>query len=130
MLGGKLGNIRQRQTRCYSDTSDLKLVINKDIVALKFEDKDFEDLDIDQVRASTPVRQLSPTPLDRHRSRSREPSEFRMPAMKLCTGTTTPGRSIPPDPNAYFSRPGSSQSMYAGKQGGYMDAFRTASAIC
>ena len=81
VLGEKLGNIRRRQTRCYSDTSDLELVINKDIVALKFEDKDFEDLDINQVRASTPVRQLSPTPLDRHRSRSREPSEFRMPGI-------------------------------------------------
>merc|ERR1712106_527722 len=126
VLGEKLGNIRKRQTRCYADTSDLELVINKDIVALKFEDKDFEDLDINQVRASTPVRQLSPTPLDRHRSRSREPSEFRMPAMKLSSGTTTPGGSIPADPHAYFSRPGSSQSMYGGKQGGDMDAFRTA----
>ena len=112
-----MGNIRQRQTMCYSDTSDLKLVINKDIVSLKFEDKDFEDLDINQIRASTTVRQLSPTPLDRHRSTSREPSEFRMPAMKLSTGTTTPGGSTPPDPLAYFYRPGSSQSMYAGKQG-------------
>ena len=55
VLGGKLGNIRQRQTRCYSDTSHLELVINKDIVVLKFEDTDFEDLDTNQVRASTPV---------------------------------------------------------------------------
>ena len=83
VLGGKLGNIRQRQTRCYSDTSDLELVINKDIVALKFEDTDFEDLDTNQVRASTPVRLHRPTPLDRHRSRSKEPSEFRMPAMNV-----------------------------------------------
>ena len=126
VLGGKLGNIRNRQTRCYSDTSDLEMVINKDIMTLKFEDKDFEDLDINDVRASTPVRQLSPTPLDRHRSRSREPSEFRMPAMKLCSGTTTPGGSIAPDPHAYFSRPDSSQSMYGGRGGGDVDAFRTA----
>ena len=49
-----------------------------------------------------------------------------MPTMKLCSGTTTPGGSILPDPHAYFSRPGSSQSVYGGKQGGEMDAFRTA----
>eukprot|EP00092_Neocalanus_flemingeri_P023379 GFUD01025348.1.p1 GENE.GFUD01025348.1~~GFUD01025348.1.p1 ORF type:complete len:1584 (+),score=477.54 GFUD01025348.1:160-4911(+) len=126
VLGGKLGDIRNKQTRCYSDTTDLELVINKDIMTLKFEDKDFEDLDINQVRASTPVRQLSPTPLERHRSRSREPSEFRIPTMKLSTGTITPGGSIPPDPHAYFSRPNSSQSMYGGRGGGEMDAFRTA----
>merc|ERR1711872_211898 len=125
VLGEKLGNIRRRQTRCYSDTNDLELVINKDIVALKFEDKDFEDLDINQVRASTPVRQLSPTPLERHRSRSREPSEFRMPSMKLPTGVTAPGGNHPSDPHAYFSRPGSSQSMY-GSQKGNIDAFRAA----
>ena len=46
--------------------------------------------------------------------------------MKLSCGTTTPGGSVPPDPHAYFSRPGSSQSMYGGRQGGDVDAFRAA----
>ena len=63
-LGGKLMDIRGKQLRCYSDNADLETTINKDIMTLRFEDKDFEDLDINQVRASTPLRQLSPTPLD------------------------------------------------------------------
>ena len=73
-LGGKLMDTRSKQLRCYSDNEDLETTINKDIMSLRFEDKDFEDLDINQVRASTPFRQLSPTPLDSHRSR--EPSPF------------------------------------------------------
>merc|ERR1712012_1063655 len=55
---------------------------------------------------------------DRHRSKSREPSPlaFTMPPMRLSSGTTTPGgSSTVGDPHAYFSRPGSSQSMYGGR---------------
>merc|ERR1712172_139282 len=60
-----------------------------------------------------------PTPLDRHRSRSREPSPstFTMPPMRLSSGTTTPGGSTVGDPHAYFSRPGSSQSLHGGRGG-------------
>merc|ERR1711976_395414 len=74
-------------------------------------------LDIEHVRASTPVRQLSPTPLARHRSKSREPSPFKMPPLRISGGTTTPGGSVVGDPHAYFSRPNSSQSIYGGRGG-------------
>jgi len=112
VLGGKLMDIRSKQLRCYSDNEDLETDINKEIMTLRFEDKDFEDLDINQVRASTPLRQMSPTPLDRHRSR--EPSPFIMPKLRLGSGTITPGGSKPSDPHTYLSRSGSSQSLYGG----------------
>eukprot|EP00092_Neocalanus_flemingeri_P010785 GFUD01011614.1.p1 GENE.GFUD01011614.1~~GFUD01011614.1.p1 ORF type:complete len:1750 (+),score=541.73 GFUD01011614.1:94-5343(+) len=126
VLGGKLGDVRHKQLMCYSDSRDLETAINKDIMTLRFENQDFEDLDLNHVRCNTPLRELSPTPLDRHRSR--EPSPFRMPPIKICTGTTTPGGTLPPDPHAYFSRPGSSQSMYGGRGGvdKDIDAFRAA----
>merc|ERR1711936_687714 len=90
---------------------------HKDIMTIRFEDKDYADLDLEQVRASTPLREMEPTPLDRHRSKSREPSPltFTMPPMRLSSGTTTPGGSNVGDPHAYFSRPGSSQSLHGGR---------------
>ena len=36
MLGGKLMETRAKQTRCYSDNEDLEVVINKEIVALRY----------------------------------------------------------------------------------------------
>lgn len=125
VLGGKLGDVRHKQLMCYSDSRDLETNINKDIMTLRFENKDFEELDLNYVRCNTPHRELSPTPLERHKSR--EPSPFRMPPMKIGSGTTTPGGSLPADPHAYFSRPGSSQSMYGGRGGEKeLDAFRAA----
>jgi len=125
VLGGKLGDVRNKQLMCYSDSRDLETNINKDIMTLRFENKDFEELDLNHVRCNTPHRELSPTPLEKHKSR--EPSPFRMPPMKIGSGTTTPGGSLPPDPHAYFSRPGSSQSMYGGRGGEKeLDAFRAA----
>jgi len=120
-LGGKLTEVRNQQLLCYSGSRDLETEINKDIMTIRFEDKDFADLDIEQVRASTPLREREPTPLDRHRSMSREPSPstFKMPPMRLSCGTTTPGGSSS-DPHAYFSRPGSSQSVYGGR-GGFVE---------
>merc|ERR1712215_7362 len=126
MLGGKLMDTRSKQLRCYADNEDLEMGINKDIMTLRFEDKDFEDLDIEKVRASTPLRQMSPTPLDRHRSR--EPSPFVMPKLRLGSGTITPGGSKPSDPHTYLSRAGSSQSLLGGMGGSHMDldTFRAA----
>merc|ERR1712029_1165501 len=71
---------------------------------------------------------MSPTPLDRHRSR--EPSPFVMPKLKLGSGTITPGGSKPPDPHTFFSRSSSSQSLQQGG-GGFgtqldFDSFRAA----
>merc|ERR1712039_495388 len=117
-LGGKLTEVRNKQLLCYSASKDLETAVNKDIMTIRFEDKDYADLDLEQVRASTPLREMEPTPLDRHRSKSREPSPlaFTMPPMRLSSGTTTPGgSSTVGDPHAYFSRPGSSQSMYGGR---------------
>jgi hypothetical protein len=51
------------------------------------------------------------------RSKSREPSPFTMPPMRLSCGTTTPGGGSVADPHAYFSRPGSSQSLHGGRGG-------------
>merc|ERR1711973_632305 len=119
-LGGKLTEVRNKQLLCYSASRDLETAVNKDIMTIRFEDKDYADLDLEQVRASTPLREMEPTPLDRHRSKSREPSPlaFTMPPMRLSSGTTTPGgSSTVGDPHAYFSRPGSSQSMYGGRGG-------------
>ena len=86
-----------------------------------------------QVRSNTPCRELSPTPLDRHRSKSRDPSPFRMPALKLSSGTSSPtpaGGAETPDPHAYFSTPASSQSIYGGRGPGGrqqdLDSFRAA----
>jgi len=120
VLGGKLGEVRNRQLICYSDSRDLETAVNKDIMEIRFDNHDFQDLDLEHVRCNTPLRELSPTPLDRHRSR--EPSPFRMPPIKIGSGTATPGGTLPPDPHAYFSRPGSSQSMYGGRGGGEKDA--------
>ena len=36
MLGGKLMETRAKQTRCYSDNEDLEVVINKEIMALRY----------------------------------------------------------------------------------------------
>merc|ERR1712038_1448357 len=116
-LGGKLTEVRNKQLLCYSASKDLETAVNKDIMTIRFEDKDYADLDLEQVRASTPLREMEPTPLDRHRSKSREPSPltFTMPPMRLSSGTTTPGGSNVGDPHAYFSRPGSSQSLHGGR---------------
>merc|ERR1712088_114758 len=118
-LGGKLTEVRNKQLLCYSASRDLETAVNKDIMTIRFEDKDYADLDLEQVRASTPLREMEPTPLDRHRSKSREPSPltFTMPPMRLSSGTTTPGGSNVGDPHAYFSRPGSSQSLHGGRGG-------------
>ena len=59
---------------------------------------------------------MSPTPLERHRSR--EPSPFLMPRLKLGSGTITPGGSKPADPHTYFSRSSSSQSLHQAGYGG------------
>merc|ERR1711990_1431742 len=116
-LGGKLTEVRSKQLLCYFASRDLETAVNKDIMTIRFEDKDYADLDLEQVRASTPLREMEPTPLDRHRSKSREPSPltFTMPPMRLSSGTTTPGGSNVGDPHAYFSRPGSSQSLHGGR---------------
>merc|ERR1712001_772400 len=116
-LGGKLTEVRNKQLLCYSASRDLETAVNEDIMTIRFEDKDYADLDLEQVRASTPLREMEPTPLDRHRSKSREPSPltFTMPPMRLSSGTTTPGVSNVGDPHAYFSRPGSSQSLHGGR---------------
>ena len=101
-------DIRSKQLRCYSDNEDLETTINKDIMTLRFEEKDFVDLDINQDQASTPLHQLSPTPLDWHRSR--EPSPFIMPKLRRGSGTISPGGSRTTDNHTYLSRPGSRQS--------------------
>ena len=117
VLGGKLGAIRRKQDRCYGDTKDLETVIDKEIVACKFEEKELRDMDLAEVRGRTPARQLSPTPLDRHRSQSRERSvsrDYKLPGAKL--SQVVSGRQTP-DPCAYFSRPSSSLSVYGGRGG-------------
>merc|ERR1712123_125005 len=74
VLGGKLGDVRHKQLVCYSDSRDMETSIIKNIMTLEFEKKDFEEIDMNYVRCTTPIRQLSPTPLEKHRSR--EPSPF------------------------------------------------------
>merc|ERR1712018_1052120 len=96
---------------------------------LNFEPQDLKQLDLQHVRSNTPCKELSPTPLDKHRSR--EPSPFRMPPLKLSSGTNTPGKNVgSQDPHAYFSRPNSSQSIYGGRGGTGkpldLDTFRAA----
>ena len=60
------------------------------------------------------------------RSRSREPSEFRLPGAKL-SQIVSSRRSATPDPHAYFSRPGSSLSIHGGRGGPEQtDPFRAA----
>ena len=59
--------IRRKQDRCYTDIKDLELVVDKEIVECKYEEKELNDLDLVVVRCQTPIRQLSPTPLERHR---------------------------------------------------------------
>ena len=115
LLGGKLMDIRAKQHRTYSDNQDLEVVINRDIMAIRFEDQDFAKMDVEEVRASTPLRKRSPTPLDR--LRSREPSPFCMPKLRLGSGTITPGGVKPADPHTFFSRSSSSQSLHQGGGG-------------
>ena len=115
VLGGKLSEVRHRQLVCYSNSRDLETDINNNTMKLSFDKKDFETLDLHHVRSNTPCKELSPTPLDKHKSR--EPSPFRMPPLKLSSGTSTPGGAGAQvqDPHAYFSRPESSQSIYGGR---------------
>ena len=72
------------------------------------------------------MRQLSPTPLSRHRSRSREPSQCRLGGAPLSEVVLGLSQEIPPDPTAYFSRPGSSLSLYGGRGSAQPDPFRLA----
>ena len=51
------------------------------------------------------------------RSRSREPYEFKLQGAKLSQMLSSGRRSATPDPHAYFSRPGSSLSIYGGRGG-------------
>lgn len=76
VLGGKLGSIRNQQLRCYDEIRELELMIDKEGPAW-LEDKSLVDIDLSSVRGRTPVRKLSPTPLERHRSCSREPADRR-----------------------------------------------------
>merc|ERR1712098_348031 len=129
VLGGKLSEVRNRQLLCYSSSRDLETDINNTIMKLSFDQNDFSQLNLHHVRSNTPCRELSPTPLDRHRSR--DPSPFRMPPLKLSSGDATPGSSSQSqDPHAYFSRPESSQSIYGGRGGAGkpldLDTFRAA----
>merc|ERR1712045_789415 len=88
VLGGKLSDVRSRQLISYSDSRDLETEINQNIMKLTFDKKDFSSLDLKKVRSNTPLRELSPAPLDKHRSR--DPSPFKMPPLKLTPGSTTP----------------------------------------
>lgn len=36
LLGGKLMDIRAKQHRCYSDNEDLEIVINREIMAIRY----------------------------------------------------------------------------------------------
>merc|ERR1711874_24213 len=69
VLGGKLSDVRSRQLICYSDSRDLETEINQNIMKLTFDKKDFNTLDLKEVRSNTPLRELSPTPLDKHSPR-------------------------------------------------------------
>ena len=161
VLGGKLGSIRNQQSRCYTDTRQLEVNIDNEILASKIEAADLADIDLrfgsvekhffgdllpqkthipppllglnvstdplpprSSVRGRTPVRQLSPTPLSRHRSRSREPSQCGLGGASLAEVCV--GRSNTPDPTAYFSRSGSSLSLYGGRGSSQTDPFRLA----
>merc|ERR1712098_45231 len=129
VLGGKLSEVRNRQLLCYSSSRDLETDINNTIMKLSFDQNDFSQLNLHHVRSNTPCKELSPTPLYKHRSR--EPSPFRMPPLKLSSGTNTPGKNVgSQDPHAYFSRPNSSQSIYGGRGGTGkpldLDTFRAA----
>ena len=100
VLGGKLGAIRRKQDRCYGDTKDLETLIDKDIVACKFEEKELRDMDLSEVRGRTPVRQMSPTPLERHRSQSRERSQsrdYKLPGAKLSQVSVGPNSKFGPN---------------------------------
>ena len=92
VLGGKLSEVRNRQLLCYSSSRDLETDINNTIMKLSFDQNDFSQLNLHHVRSNTPCKELSPTPLDKHRSR--EPSPFRMPPLKLSSGTNTPGKNL------------------------------------
>lgn len=92
VLGGKLSEVRNRQLLCYSSSRDLETDINNTIMKLSFDQNDFSQLNLHHVRSNTPCKELSPTPLDKHRSR--EPSPFRMPPLKLSSGTNTPGKDL------------------------------------
>ena len=46
VLGGKLGSIRNQQSRCYTDTRQLELNIDQEILASKIEDADLADIDL------------------------------------------------------------------------------------
>merc|ERR1712098_367952 len=129
VLGGKLSEVRNRQLLCYSSSRDLETDIDNTIMKLSFDQNDFSKLNLQHVRSNTPCKELSPTPLYKHRSR--EPSPFRMPPLKLSSGTNTPGKNVgSQDPHAYFSRPNSSQSIYGGRGGTGkpldLDTFRAA----
>jgi len=92
-LGMKLQGVRSEQKNCYLENMNLEVSVNKEIMTLMFEDKDFSDLDLEHVRASTPVRKI-PTPLQIHRAKSREPSPFQMQSIKIPSGRSSPFEKI------------------------------------
>merc|ERR1711973_432585 len=89
-LGTKLQELRKEQKRCYEENQTLENFVNKEIMTLIFENKDFAQLDIERERATTPVRKLPQTPIQIRRSRSREPSPLCLPPLKISSGKTTP----------------------------------------
>ena len=46
VLGGKLGSIRNQQSRCYTDTRQLELNIDQEILASKIDAADLADIDL------------------------------------------------------------------------------------
>ena len=46
VLGGKLGSIRNQQSRCYTDTRQLEVNIDNEILAGKIEAADLADIDL------------------------------------------------------------------------------------
>ena len=50
VLGGRLTDVRTRQLLCYSASRDLESAINKEIMAVKIEERDLASLDLQQVQ--------------------------------------------------------------------------------
>jgi len=90
ILGNTLKEIKQQQNICFKKIKDLEESVNTGIVSLKYNQNDISMLDIEHVRSTTPIGKRNCTPLNILKNRSREPSPFQMPPLRISSGRSTP----------------------------------------
>jgi len=89
-LGTELSELKRQQQDCSYKIKNLEKTINSNIMCLNFCENDLSLLDLEEVRSFTPLGKREPTPLQKIKHRSREPSPFKLQPLKIPSGRSTP----------------------------------------